>query len=319
MLKEKKCKNVKYRNKLFCGLWVIMLCVLLSGCGMKLNVFNGMKKIYSKATSTARGWFSSSENRGEDHLDREMNAFIKALDAHDKGALRKCFSSYVQKNDKELDQEIDELFAAYPGPTDSWKWSMDSTQSYSSASDEAREYVTHTAILKSHGKNYYIYIEYTEGEYAGKDRYGICCVDFTTPEVQAAYCDGRFELTSYGGEYSWKGQDRYKLHVTVDHKDTYVTRRIDNQERIYVESETTYAADDFVEFIKKNHSLDDLRTRFGRENSIQKILQKVYYKVSDGEDLYVRIFIDGNEGNEITGIDLVNEDNYVKTLYVKPE
>ncbi|MCR4652577.1 MAG: DUF5104 domain-containing protein [Eubacterium sp.] len=269
---------------------------------------NRIKHVIRSASSS---WAESGVD-----VDKDMDAFIKALDKHDKKALKKCFSSYVQKNDKELDQEIDELFAAYLGPTDSWKWSMDSTQSYSSASDEAREYATHTAILKSHGKNYYIYIEYTEGEYAGKDRYGICCVDFTTPEVQAAYSDQRFDLTSYRGCDSWEGEERYKLHVTIDHKGEYLTCRILNAETIFTSSEKYYSYKDFLNFVNDNQSINDLRQKFGNENASREYLEDVYYKVNDGENLYVRISLRPMAGNEIMRLDLVDEDNYVRKLFV---
>ncbi|MCR4652578.1 MAG: DUF5104 domain-containing protein [Eubacterium sp.] len=305
--------NAKSAIKVLFVQLMVALCVLLNGCGIKLIGYKGIKNAYSRTMSTAQELVTTSN----DKIDKDMNAFIKALDAHDKGALRKCFSSYVQKNDKELDQEIDELFAAYPGPTDSWKWSMDSTQSYSSASDEAREYVTHTAILKSYGKNYYIYIEYTEGEYAGKDRYGICCVDFTTPEVQAALRSHRLDLIDYKSKSSWEQEDHYKIHVTTKHKGDYETRRICNYEEIFNPSEVKYSAHEYVSFVKTNHSIKDFQIKYGMENAGDE--DCLYYQVNDGDNLYVMLFKGGKEGQDITQIDLVNEDNYVKTLYVEPE
>ncbi len=301
---EIKTKN---RRRWICiGVLVLLFC---NGCSFPSIGKDIVKKIANKTKS-------SSENSNDgDYLEKGMNEFIKALDQKNKDVLRNCFSEYVRKNDKKLDQEIDDLFSAYPGPTDSWTWSGSSTEGFSSAPEENREHISRTAVLKCNGKHYYLYVEYTTIDLNDDGRTGLCCVDFTTPEVQAAYTNGDDDRTSYKGQYNWKGEERYRLHVTTDYKGEYQTRRIDDTELIYTPTETEASSQDFVDFVKNNRSLRDLRKRFGTENAGLEYVDKIYYKVTDGEELYVCVCIEGLEGQEVTRIKLVNEDNYIRTLF----
>jgi hypothetical protein len=305
--------DVNKKIKMICLFICVLLFGGLCGCGIphigRVLFMNGN----DKSTLETKGLFQKSSDGSEKCIEE----FIRALDEHDKETIRDCFCEYVRKNDNELDQEIEALFAAYDGPTDSWRWDGSSTESYSTAPEENREYITCTAVLKSKGKNYYLYVEYTTIDMGNKGRDGLCCADFTTPEVQAAISDGRRELTSYKGENMWKGEDRYKLHVTTDHKGGYQTRRIEGRETIYTPTDTMVSSTDFVNFAKTNRSLKDLRGKFGPENSNQKYLQTINYKVTDGDDLYVCIYVDGIEGQEITMIDLVNEEKDIKTIFIK--
>ncbi len=307
------------KNKVICMLICLLLLGGLYGCSIP-NIGKGffMKKMDLEASKSKEVFSISSDEKKDDSV-KCIEEFIRALDSHDKEALRNCFSEYVRKNDNELYQEIDELFHAYDGPTDSWRWAGSSTESYSSDPKENREYITCTAVLKSKGKNYYLYVEYTTLDMSDRGRQGLCCADFTTPEVQAAISDGRRELTSYKGENMWKGEDHYKLHVTTDHKGEYLTRRIAGEETIYTQTETKYSSKDFVDFANENGSVKDLRELFGQENAWKKNMGDLYYKVTDDDDLYVCIhYMDGSAGQVVKSITLVNEENnYIDSLYFR--
>ena len=80
-------------------------------------------------------------------------------------------------------------------------------------------------------------------------REGICCVDFTTPEVEAAFSNGKRDLINYQGKYCWEGEDRYKLHVTTECKGNFQTRRIEGNEMIYTPTETQFSSQEFVDFV----------------------------------------------------------------------
>jgi hypothetical protein len=46
--------------------------------------------------------------------------------------------------------------------------------------------------------------------------------------------------------------------------------------------------------------------------------QEMFYKVTDGDDLYVFIdYMDGSEGEVVCRIDLVNEEKDIKTIFIK--
>lgn len=293
--------------------------LVLAGCSIPRIGTGRITKLMDKASSMAEEMISTSDKQESDsHWDKSIKKLVRALDQHDKELLRACFSEYVRKNDKNLDQEMDALFKAYPGETESWVWDGCSTQSFSSASDENREYVTRTAVLKSHGKNYYLYMEYTTMDLNNSGREGICCVDFTTPEVQAAFSDGRDDLITYKGNYNWKGQDRYKLHVTTEHKGEYQTRRIKGNEMIYTPTEIRYSSQDYLNFVLTDNSVKDFREKFGTENAGWENSQIMYYKVTDGDDLYVFIdYMDSSEGQVVYRIDLVNEEKKIKTIFRK--
>ena len=307
---------MKYENIKKMSLGVLMSVLflgILNGCGLA-SFGKNIGKLVLKTSSED---YSKKENSKGDYWDKLMDQFVVALDKHDKKGIMNCFSDYVNKHDQNLDKEIEELFQAYTGKTDSWKWSLDSTQDYSDAPEENREYITRTAVLNSNGKNYYLYVEITTVDLSRKGRFGLCCVDFTTPEVQAALRSHRLDLIDYESKSSWEQEDHYKIHVTTKHKGDYETRRICNYEEIFNPSEVKYSAHEYVSFVKTNHSIKDFQIKYGMENAGDE--DCLYYQVNDGDNLYVMLFKGGKEGQDITQIDLVNEDNYVKTLYVEPE
>uniref|UniRef100_I5AT90 SGS domain-containing protein n=1 Tax=Eubacterium cellulosolvens (strain ATCC 43171 / JCM 9499 / 6) TaxID=633697 RepID=I5AT90_EUBC6 len=310
--------RIHNRNKvMICIMAMIMM--TFSGCSFFSLNSKWISRKKDNMISTSAEVTSRSRDQGESsYWDNLIGDFIKALDKHDKALLRGCFSEYVRENDTDLDYEITKLFESYDGPTDSWEWEDFSSQSFSNDPGENREYKSRRAILRSHGKNYYFEFEYTTIDLNKSGRDGLCCVDFTTPEVQAAISDGRSELTDYKPEINWDESDHYRLHVTTEHRGEYQTRRIDGRETIYTSSEVNYASNDFMNLIKENRSVKVLKEKFGSENAGLKNSQMMYYKVTDGEDLYVCIYyMDGNEGEEVRRVELVNEEKHVKTLFLK--
>jgi hypothetical protein len=291
----------------------------LSGCGLLRIGENRGQKLINDVKTKIKEILSSISGDDEKDWDKRTAELISAMDKHDKEGIRKCFSEYVRKNDKNLDKEIGELLSAYSGPTDSWRWSGSSTQSYSSAPEENREYITCTAVLKSGERHFYLYLEYTTIDMSDNEREGLCCVDFRTPEVQAAFSDGKRELVSYAGKKAWENEDHYKIHVATDHKGNYETRRIAGSEMIYTPTETNFSSQDFVDFANTNSSLKDLKEKFGPGNAWQDYLETIYYKVSDGDDLYVCVtYMEGSEEQEIYQITLVSEENnFLKSLYLR--
>jgi hypothetical protein len=74
-----------------------------------------------------------------------------------------------------------------------------------------------------------------------------------------------------------------------------------------------------VDFANTNSSLKDLKEKFGPGNAWQDYLETIYYKVSDGDDLYVCVtYMEGSEEQEIYQITLVSEENnFLKSLYLR--
>ncbi len=266
----------------------------------------------NKTKTIGKSVVSSSEHT--DPIGVAMNEFVEALDAHDEERLKKCLSKYVQTSDSDLDAEIATLFEAYSGPTESWKWSQGSSEVMKRDGNEGRDYVTLTAVLKSKGRNYYISIDYTKRDFNDLGREGICLVDFTTQEVQAAYRNERFDLTEYRGEYYWEGEDRYKVHVTTSHKDEYETQRICGYETIYYPAEAEFYAMDYVKDVKKNNSLNSLLEKYGKPNAGSPEVC-MYYKVKDSDDFYICVYLRGAKEKKVMQVDLVDEDRSVETLY----
>ena len=61
-----------------------------------------------------------------------------------------------------------------------------------------------------------------------------------------------------------------------------------------------------------------LQEKFGPENAGWKKSQEMFYKVTDGDDLYVFIdYMDSSEGQVVYRIDLVNEEKRIKTIFRK--
>ena len=106
-------------KRLLAALWVPALLVLLSGCAAAGTLLNAVwDEIQSGGIEGVGFQEDGSYVSYEGYLYNEAaDAFFAALDARDAEGLRGRFAPRVQAEDADLQEQIEALFALYPGPT----------------------------------------------------------------------------------------------------------------------------------------------------------------------------------------------------------
>ena len=126
--------KINLGKKLTVILCVVLCCVQTTGCDKKAvkeqaaQIAQGAKDAAAEKVDAYLESCTESDSEREadkpsmkdepEIYERAVDDFFAAVDAGDKEKILAQFAPNVRKNDKDLEEKLDELLAFYPGPTD---------------------------------------------------------------------------------------------------------------------------------------------------------------------------------------------------------
>lgn len=232
--------------------------------------------------------------------NRVVDAFLAAVDARDKEAIKELFAPSVLAEDEDIDESIDQLFAFYSGPTDSWERDKGLAGRYTNHYGDRRSEVETWFPVFSGETAYYCYLTLVYENDENKDEIGIVEVDFLSEKVKCSE------------EIEWS--DDLGLNVMEDAPGDYLTRRIGGYPKQYTPTDDRLLTEeDFTSFLEESKSLKELIKRFGKPNVYTPPDIDCAYEIEEenGKNRYVDMWVDGDT---ITQVTVVNEEDTLRTL-----
>lgn len=208
-------------------------------------------------------------------FEEAVDAFFQAVDERDKDAIWNLFSPYAQKEDADLEDEIEELLEFYPGPTQSCE--RDGSMAASSGSNDhgahSLQYDQWFAVI-CNDTTYYCDFSLVYRNDADEDCIGIQSVSLVSEKV---VCNDEFRFSSEPG-----------LHVVKDAPGDYETRRIGGYPKVYVPMDRRLTEEMILEFLKNDTSFKTFRETHGEPNSETSTYTCYAYELvsEDGEKRY---------------------------------
>lgn len=262
-----------------CSLAVAIL--MLSGCGRVPEFWNVVDHDHSLLQDT-------------------IDAFFQAVDAQDAAAVREMFSPRILREDDDLGEMIDRLFALYPGPTDDCL--VQRSPGSSRHIGWKRRANTHVWFpVVSNGVNYYCYISYTYRDDEHPDNIGIEKLIFTTEKVRCS-------------ETFWNDRKQLGDGLTVieDVPGDYLTCRIGDEAFVYTPTDRVITQEDILDFLAQDTRWDAFTARFGEPNAHSPYSDSsCYYRLADqdGQPRYAHITLHTVE-NEKSVYSVILLDDY---------
>ena len=218
--------KINLGKKLTVILCVVLCCVQTTGCDKKAvkeqaaQIAQGAKDAAAEKVDAYLESCTESDSEREadkpsmkdepEIYERAVDDFFAAVDAGDKEKILAQFAPNVRKNDKDLEEKLDELLAFYPGPTDRCERNGNALEG---------EYAH----------------KYGDERYSAKDWFAVVSGGFGEPNVEEVkYCSYAYELPEEDGE------KRY-VSFLVDHKKDWEILRVTIENDIdFVSLETLY-------------------------------------------------------------------------------
>ena len=176
-------------KRLLAALWVPALLVLLSGCTAAGTFLSAAwDKIRSGGIEGVGFQEDGSYVSYEGYLYNEAtDAFFAALDARDAAGLGSQFAPRVQAEDADLAEQIETLFALYPGTTqENGRDGMQVHGAYQNREGKARAVVDSTFPIVSEGEIFFCFLQLCYQDTFDVDNVGLLEVDFFTKEEYCA-------------------------------------------------------------------------------------------------------------------------------------
>ncbi len=231
---------------------LLSVCLWLTGCDRLLEIWSVVD---------------------HDHftLQEKIDAFFQAVDAQDADAIKALFSPNVLREDTDLDETIERLFAFYPGPTEDCY--MESSPGSSRHIGPQRMASTHSWFpVISNGVNYYCYISLTYRDDADPDNIGLENLILVSEKVRCSE-----EFWTNGG---WKDCD-VGLTVVEDAPGDYLTCRIGDTPYIYTPVDRVLTQEDILTFLETDDRWEHFLERFGEPNAASPYGKVYYYELPD--------------------------------------
>lgn len=263
----------------------LALALCLSGCGdaFQRAVEALPEDAQNAVTGAVRAW-SDRQWSLQDPIDE----FFAAVDARDAEAVKAMFSPNVQAADAGLEEDIQRLFALYPGPTEDCEMKTPVGASKHIGWGENMTRVHNMVPVVCQGVSYYCSFSYTTKDEADEGNVGVTRVVFVTEKVQAND-DFRRELEIEDG-----------LTVVDDCPGDYETRRIGDTPYIFIPMEREIAREDLTAFLEAEDRWDAFLERFGPPNAEYWHGLSAYYELApeDGQARYAHIYTKDRDGAE---------------------
>lgn len=290
---ESKCKGRSIVKRNFKLELVMILCIVSMVC----VAFTGciLPEDYEYVSEEAKLY--------NDAVDE----FLDALDEGDNERILEMFSDSARNGDADIEEEIDMLIEAYPGPTDACNRNGKmvageySNERYGIKTSSVYSIFT----VVSNGEYYWCYFELMYENDEDEDQIGVTKVIFYSADE---YCDLRYNGAKYEEELGLKLCMEDSLDCEV--------RAIAGSPYKYTSTGVVLDEDDVKGFMEETNSYTEFVEKYGEPNAIE-----VYYCYElpdeNGEPRYLQLSVD-EEDDVIRNIS-VNSDLEWKYLLWKNE
>lgn len=279
--------------------WITIMCLGFCLC------FTGCSAVQQIMEDMNSGERRVSE---EERLYNEaVDSFFAALDARDGDAIKAMFSEAVQKEDKDLEEQITLLLQTYSGPTDvNARNGASVAARYSSDHGVRTAEADSTFPVISGGKYYWcrFSLMYENDEDAAQ--IGVTQVLFFTA---GGYCECR-------NIEGWKYPQERGLTVFAQEVD-YEVRAVKGQPYRYEETGRGPGLETVVTFLEENNSYSAFVEYFGEPNAID--IYHIYsLPLEDGKPRYLILSVEEKE-DYIRTASVADDLDWLETVWKKEE
>ena len=249
---------------------------------------------------------------GRVHIDtsKEITAYndaitslFNALDKRDNEAIYNLFSPSVREQDEDLEDQIDKLLSIYAGPTDKIGWDglLGGGASYDDGKHSKNAFTSFP--VRSGNAYYWCYLDLMYENTYDDQQIGIVQMDFYTADEHCIlkYDDNLKIVESVG------------LTVHADATIENEIRCISGNPHMYSTSTEPLNIDAIRSFFKVSNSFSEFKKQFGHPNA-ENIYCYYELSIESGEHRYLQI---GTDSDTIYGATVVNEFEYIETIYNK--
>lgn len=272
---------MNWKNKIVLSvLLATLLC--LSGCAAQT--------VQTQAGNIEKKFYPFKKDRV---FNAAVDAFLAAVDARDKDAVKALFSPRALEQAEDLDGEIDKLFAFYPGPTQ--KCERDGVGPESGSSDHGKRIRRGSDwfAVVCDGANYYCDFSMVFQNDMDGDEVGVWSIHFVSEKV---ICAEDFQFSADPG-----------LHAQSEAPGDYQTRRIRHYPEVFVPIERELDREEIRAFLEKETDFGVFQDTFGESNA-ETIRNAAYaYELPDeeGEKRYLILYV--TDEGKISLVYIVNE------------
>lgn len=272
---------MKWKNKIVLSILLATL-LCLSGCAAQT--------VQTQAGNIEKKFYPFKKDRV---FNAAVDAFLAAVDARDKDAVKALFSPRALEQAEELDGEIDKLFAFYPGPTQ--KCERDGVGAESGSSDHGKRIRRGSDwfAVVCDGANYYCDFSMVFQNDMDGDEVGVWSIHFVSEKV---ICAEDFQFSTDPG-----------LHAQSEAPGDYQTRRIRHYPEVFVPIERELDREEIRAFLEKETDFGVFQDTFGESNA-ETIRNEAYaYELPDeeGEKRYLILYV--TDEGKIRLVYIVNE------------
>lgn len=320
--------KINLGKKLTVILCVVLCCVQTTGCDKKAvkeqaaQIAQNAKDVaeekvdaYLENSNESDSGNETAKPRMRDEpeiYERAVDDFFAAVDSGDKEKILAQFAPNVRKNNKDLEENLDELLSFYPGPTDRCERDGNVVEgNYDQEYGIDRYNALSWFAVVSGGTTYYRKFSYVYRDDADPDNVGIEFVDMVSEKVICAE------------DFKWPEEPG--IFVKEDAPGDYETARIGGNPVIYVpvERKHTLTKEDVEAFLKTGGNFTDFKEQFGEPNAEEIKYSSYAYELPEenSEKHYVSFLVDHKKDWEILRVTIENDINFVslETLYRSPE
>ncbi|WP_244385844.1 DUF5104 domain-containing protein [Raoultibacter timonensis] len=239
--------------KRFVRFWMVgalaALCLACCSCGLAEDLLG---------RGAGEGYVSEEERLFNEAVD----GFFAAVDARDAAAIRAAFAPNVRDSHVDLDRQIEELFEAYPDPTDVCKRDGGTVAgSYSTDHGVKTAEVSSGFPVVSGERSYWCFFELVYRNDADEGDVGIKNVTLYSAEYRCAAMldDERARAAEASGEQG--------IQVFTDISLDYEVRFIGGYPEKFVSIDRVLTEDEAAGFFETSRSYSAFVERFGEPNS----------------------------------------------------
>lgn len=253
-------------------LWMFLLTVLfLSGCAREI-----VQTQAGEVELKEKKFYPFKKDRV---FNAAVDAFLTAVDARDKEAVKALFSPRALEQAEDIDGEIEKLFAFYSGPTQ--KCERDGVASESGSSDHGKRIRRGSDwfAVVCDGANYYCDFSMVFQNDFDRDEEGVWSIHFVSEKV---ICAEDFKFHADPG-----------LHAESEAPGDYQTRRIKHYPEVFVPIERELDREKIRAFLERETDFDLFRDAFGEPNAETSRNSRYAYELPDeaGEKRYLILYV----------------------------
>ncbi len=283
-INKKRHETIKQKNKIVVSI-LLATVLLLSGCAKET-----IQTQAGEVESAEKKFYPLKKDRV---FNAAVDAFFEAVDARDADAIKALFSPNALEQAEDIDEEIEKLFAFYPGPTQ--RCERDGVGPESGSSDHGKRIRRGSDWFAGvcDGANYYCDFSMVFQNDMDRNEEGVWSIDLVSEKV---ICAEDFKFSTKPG-----------LHAESEAPGAYQTRRIKHYPEVFVPIERELDREEIRAFLEKETDFGVFQDTFGESNA-ETIRNEAYaYELPDeeGEKRYLILYV--TDEGKIRLVYIVNE------------